>query len=175
MNEIDESRKRSGLRTLHIFLVISFIVSGYHLLAYLVMGVTPSQMKEQMVEMAGGFPDEFAIMLDKFLAIPQWYFLVSALLNVASIVGLVLMWKVRGSGFHCYTLSKLMLILMPVMFLDRSYIAIGDIMIAILFIIYYFALLRILGAFSNENNVTNVLPEENRDTGADNDNPGGEN
>ena len=125
--------------------------------------------------MASKFPDEFAIMMDKVLAIPQWYFLVQALLNAASVTGLALMWKVRGNGFHCYTLSKLMLILMPMLFLDRSYIALGDIMMAILFIVYYFVLLRRLGAFERKTVVTTELSEENSNTTDNTDNPEAEN
>lgn len=163
MKEIEEAQRKSATRTLHVLLVISFVVSGYHLLAYLVMGVTPTSMKEQMMTMSGNFPEEFAIMMDKFLAIPQWYFLVSALLNAASVAGLAMMWRLRGNGFHCYTLSKLMLMLMPVLFLDRSYIAAGDIMMAILFIVYYFVLMRMLGAFDKRNDTTDSVSVENTD------------
>lgn len=175
MNEIDEAKRKSTLRTLHVLLVVSFVVSGYHLLAYLVTGASLPLVKEQMVEMAGKFPDQWAILMDKFLAIPQWYFLVAALLNAASVTGLALMWKVRGAGFHCYTLSKLMLMLMPALFLDRSYIAIGDIMMAILFIVYYFFLMRMLGAFNRENSVTDSVSEENTNDGTSGNIQGAEN
>ena len=55
----------------------------------------------------------------------------------------------RKNGFHYYTLSKLLLMLMPVLFLDRSFVGIGNIMIGILFIALYFYLLRSLGVFSS--------------------------
>ena len=150
---MDEIRKKSARRTLHVLLVISYIVTGYYLLSYLLMGLTLPYMHEQMEAIVSKFPEEFAIMIDKVLAIPSWYFLVSALLNVVSVVGLTKMWKVQKSGFHWYTLSKLLLMLMPVLFLDRSYVAIGDMMLAILFIIYYFILLKML----NDSNSTDAV------------------
>lgn len=154
MNEIDEARRKSNLLSLHILLVISFVVSGSHLLSYLLTGTSLPFIKEEMLEVAKDLPDQFALIIDKALAVPQWYYLVAALLNVASVVGLTLMWKLKGSGFHCYTISKLLLMLMPLLFLDRSYIGIGDIMMAILFIVYYFVLLRMLGVLGGKNSVT---------------------
>ena len=64
---------------------------------------------------------------------------------------------------------------MPMLFLDRSYIALGDIMMAILFIVYYFVLLRRLGAFERKTVVTTELSEENSNTTDNTDNPEAEN
>lgn len=175
MNEMDAPRKKANLRTLRVLLVISFVVSGYHLLAYLMTAAMLPMMREVMPEMASKFPDEFAIVLDKFMVIPQWYFLVAGLLNVASVTGLALMWKLRGSGFHCYTLSKLLLMLMPVLFLDRSYIALGDIMMAILFIVYYFILFRMLGVFGSKSGVNAEESAEKTDSESEGEDSGAEN
>jgi hypothetical protein len=93
----------------------------------------------------------FTIRMEQEMDIPNWYNLLRALLDLTSIVGLVLMWRLRKNGFHAYTLSKLLLMLLPLLFLDRSYMGIGDIMIAALFIAYYFFLLKSLGAFGGKN------------------------
>ena len=155
--EIDEARRKSSLRTLRVLLVISFVVSGLYLLSYLMMALMLPTMREMMPAMLAAMPESYqvsALMMERLLALPRWYFTVTALLNATSVVGLVLMWKLRKNGFHCYTLSKLLLMAMPLLFLDRSYVSIGDMMMAILFIIYYFYLLRVLGTFGDKNSVT---------------------
>ena len=40
--------------------------------------------------------------------------------------------------------------LLPMLFLDRSYVGIGDIMLGVLFIAYYFLLLRALQVFGKQ-------------------------
>lgn len=161
---MDAVRYKSNLRMLKVLLVISFVVSGLYLLSYLMIGISLPVMREPMMAALAQFPEEYAIAMERMLGVPQWYYLVASLLNVGSVAGLVLMWKLRKNGFHCYALSKLLLILLPIMFLDRSFVAIGDIMIAILFIVYYFVLLRMLGAFSGENDVNVSITEDNTDT-----------
>ena len=69
---------------------------------------------------------------------------------------MLLMWQLRKNGFHCYTLAKLMLMLMPLLFLDRSYVGFGDMMMAVLFIVYYFFLMKSLGAFGGTPSQTDM-------------------
>lgn len=153
---MEEAKYKSNARILHILLVISFVVSGYNLLSYLLMGLTLPTMRELMPNMIATMPEKYqaaTLMVEKMLELPQWYFLVVALLNAVSVLGLILMWKLKKNGFHCYTLSKLVLMALPMMFLDRSFVSIGDMMLAVLFIVYYFFLLKVLGAFDNKNGV----------------------
>ena len=144
---MEADKRQSLLRTLHVLLVISFVNTGIYLFSELVSGLTLPLMAQYYEAHPDLFPDQWNIMLERVLRIPQWYYLLSALLDVASVVGLVLMWRLRKNGFHCYTLSKLLLMLMPMLFLDRSYVGLGNMMLAVLFIAYYFFLLRSLDAF----------------------------
>lgn len=152
--EIAQRRVVLNRRTLHVLLVFSFINTGSWILFHLGLCVSSDAMRQAllatyhtMAEQNQAF-ESAAIMMERFFAVPQWYYLLCVLLEAASVVGLVLMWRVRKNGFHAYTLSKLLLIMLPLLFLERSYVAIGDMMIAILFIAYYFFLLKSLGAFS---------------------------
>lgn len=144
---MEADKRQSLLRTLHVLLVISLVNTSAYLLSELVSGMTLPWMTQYYQSHPDLFPDQWNILLERALRIPQWYYLLSALLDAASIVGLVLMWRLRKNGFHCYTLSKLLLMLMPLLFLDRSYIGIGNMMLALLFIAYYFFLIRSLDAF----------------------------
>ena len=128
-------------------LVLSFINTGLYLLSELMLSLMLPTMNEFYANNPQQFPDEWGIMIERMLSLPQWYFVLLAVLDIASVAGLVLMWRLRKNGFHCYTLAKLMLMLMPLLFLDRSFVSIGDIMIGVLFIAYYFFLFKQLGIF----------------------------
>jgi len=166
--ELDQERYRYNLRSLHVLLVISFIITGSQFIWEVmgIVGIFP-KISEFYANNPSEYNDVFNIKMEQEMAIPQWYNLLRALLDLTSGVGLVLMWKLRKNGFHAYTLSKLLLMLLPLMFLDRSYMGIGDIMIAVLFIVYYFFLMKNLGAFNGGNAVeespSEEISEENND------------
>ncbi len=146
---MDEQKYSVNLKSLRTLLVLSFVVSGMYFISELVSGLTLPMVTAYYNAHTDAFPDQWGILLERSLSVPQWYYLLSALLDATSIAGLWMMWKMRKNGFHYYTLSKLLLMLMPVLFLDRSFVGIGNIMIGILFIALYFYLLRSLGVFSS--------------------------
>lgn len=154
--EIEELKYKANLRSLHILLVLSFINTGFYLLGELLSGLCLPWMQEYYASNPSMLPEEYSQLVQRSLQIPQWYYLLSALLDAASVVGLVLMWRLRKNGFHCYTLAKLLLMILPLLFLDRSYIGIGNIMLGVLVIAYYFFLMRALGLLSGER--VTILP-----------------
>jgi len=169
--ELEEERYRYNLRSLHVLLVISFIITGSQLI-WEIMGIAGMfpKISAFYASNPSEFNDVFNIKMEQEMAVPQWYNLLRALLDFTSGVGLVLMWRLRKNGFHAYTLSKLLLMLLPLLFLDRSYVGIGDIMIAVLFIVYYFFLMKNLGAFNGQTAVETAssdneqnVPQEDED------------
>ena len=151
----EENTRQRNLKTLHILLIISFIYTGMWVLCHFMLGFTGSDMQQSMLEVYQSMSEKnesfsaYAIFCEKLFAVPQWYYIICGLLDAISFVGLLLMWRIRKNGFHSYTLAKLMLMLMPLLFLDRSYVGFGDMMMAVLFIAYYFFLMKSLGAFGN--------------------------
>ena len=151
--ELTQQKRKANLRTLHILLVISFIYTGMWALCHFMLGITNIEARTAIQEVYNTLAEKnesysaFAIMCEKMFAVPQWYYLICGLLDAISFAGLMLMWRLRKNGFHCYTLAKLLLMLMPLLFLDRSYVGFGDMMMAVLFIAYYFFLMKSLGAF----------------------------
>lgn len=164
--EIEQRRRQVNRRTLHVLLVLSFINTGSWLLSHFALCISTDAMRQTMMDVYNVMADKnqdlksAVIMMERFFAVPQWYYLLCVLLEAASVVGMVLMWRIRKNGFHCYALSKLLLIMLPLLFLDRSFVAIGDIMIAVLFIVYYFFLLKALGAFGGGDSVKAEPPQE---------------
>jgi hypothetical protein len=148
---MDEQKYKVNMKTLRVLLVISFVVSGMYFVSELISGLTLPMMTDYYHSHPDSVPDQWGILLERSLSIPQWYYLLSAVLDAASIAGLVMMWRLRKNGFHYYTLSKLLLMLMPVLFLDRSYVGLGNVMIGVLFIVYYYYLMRVLTVSTDEN------------------------
>lgn len=164
--EIAARRSEVNRKTLHVLLVISFINTGSWILFHLALCISSDPMRQAlmatyqtMAEQNSAF-ESAVIMMEQFFSVPQWYYLLCVLLEAASVAGLVLMWRLRKNGFHCYALSKLLLMLLPLLFLDRSFVAIGDIMMGIFFIIYYFFLLKALGAFGGSNSADLESPND---------------
>lgn len=145
----------------HILLVITFIFAGLSAFAYLVTAATLPQMKGIYDQSPTLLPEQFGVMMQQLLETPRGYFLGAGVLYLLEVLGAALMWRLRWSGFHCYTLARLLLLLLPLLFLGRGFVGIGDIMMALLFIAVYFLLMRQLSA--NEPPQQPDLPQENQE------------
>lgn len=136
---------------LKVLLVLSLINAAYTFLLSAMMAI----FLPLLAEFYAAHPD----ILEKFhitatwevmSQVPQLFYAVMALLWALSFAGCLLMWKLRRSGFHCYTLAQLLLLAVPILFIGKGYSnLLGDIMFAALFIFCYWHLLKGLGAFSN--------------------------
>ncbi len=126
----------------HILLVITFVWAGMSALSYFSVALMLPEMKQIMSENPNMLPEQFSIMMERMLEAPREFYLGSALLYLLEVLGAILMWRLRWSGFHCYTLARLLLLLLPILFLGRGFIGLGDIMMALLFVGLYFVLMR---------------------------------
>lgn len=153
----------SSLTTLRILLVLSYIGSGFSMLAYLMFALLMPQMQQVVAENPGLLPDQFVTAYERLFEVPRLYFLAIALLNFISLVGITLMWRLRPSGFHCYTLAQLLLLILPLLFLGKGYVGIGDIMFTVLFIALYYFTLRRLGIMGNGDAPNLPTPTDNNE------------
>lgn len=157
---MDDKFFLSRRRSLRIVLVLSFIGSGMSFFSYLMMSVGLSSMQAMYNAGALNFPGEMTVFIEQLMETPRSFFVVSALLYAMSLGGLALMWNIRKNGFHMYTLAQLLILLVTVLFLGRERLALGDVMLTLLFVIYYFTALRQLDSLKqkeqteekNENN-----------------------
>ena len=94
--------------------------------------------------------------------VPRPYYGVMALLAVLSLAGCFLMWRLRRLGFHCYLLAQLLMLLVPLLFIGRGAVGLGNVMFTALFAFYYWRLLKALGVFSEKSPVSeNTESSEN--------------
>jgi len=75
--------------------------------------------------------------LDIMLNATPVFFLASGLLYIGSLTGALLMWKLRKTGFHTYTIAQILLLIAPVYFLKLPSPSILDLVLSGLFIILY--------------------------------------
>ena len=136
--------------TLHILLVLSMIWAGLSCFSYIMMGIMMPTLQSYYSAHPDVLPEEFYTMMEQMFEIPQTYYVVCGLLFALELIGAVLMWNLRRSGFHCYALARLLLLLLPLLFIGRGAVALGNVMFAILFIFVYYLLLRQQGVFGTK-------------------------
>lgn len=136
--------------TLRILLVLSMIWAGLSVISYLMIGVLQPSLQNYYSTHPDLLPEQFYTMMQQLFEIPRAYFIGCAVLFGLELMGAVLMWNMRRSGFHCYALARLLLVLLPLLFLGRGAVALGDVMFALLFIVVYYMLLRQLGVFGSK-------------------------
>ncbi|MBQ8703276.1 MAG: hypothetical protein IJ524_02745 [Bacteroidales bacterium] len=134
----------------HLLLVITYIFAGLSAFSYLVTAAMLPTMQQLYADNPGLLPEQFGVMMQQMLDTPRGYFLGAGLLYLLEVLGAALMWRLRWTGFHCYTLSRLLLLLLPLLFLGRGFVGIGDIMFALLFVAVYYMLMRRLTADEKE-------------------------
>lgn len=177
----DKQNYKLNLRTLRIVLVLTFIGSGYSFFNNLYMGLMLPLMSElynsgtligplaQMCAMFGADTDLIKSSIEISLAIPRIFYFIASVLYIMSFVGAIMMWRLRKTGFHFYALAQLLVLIVSMLFLDKSQVGIGDIMFTILFIVYYYITLRNLGVFSSTSEET-IPSEKQFDENNDNEN-----
>ena len=132
----------SNKTLLHVLLVLTMVWAGLSAFAYLMMAAMMPSMQTIYEQNPTLLPEQFSIMMQQLFEVPRIYYAGAGLLYVLEVVGAAFMWRLRWTGFHCYTLARLLLLLLPAIFIGKGYVGVGDIMMALLFIAIYYLLLR---------------------------------
>lgn len=127
---------------LRVLLVLTMVWAGLSAFAYLMMALMMPTMQTIYEQNPTLMPEQFAVMMQRLFEVPRIYYAGAGLLYVLEVVGAAFMWRLRWTGFHCYTLARLLLLLLPAIFIGKGYVGVGDIMMALLFIAIYYLLLR---------------------------------
>ena len=150
--------------TLHFLLVLTFITAGLNIISYTGTALLLPQMRQMVDQNPNLIPEAARTYMDMFLSLPRFFFVGSALLYILELTGGILMWQLKASGFHCYTLSRLLLLLVPVLFIGRGFLQLGDVMFAALFILAYWLVLKqlgVLGRNADTNTPDDITPNTN--------------
>lgn len=145
-------------RTLfRVLLVLTMVWAGLSAFAYLMMALMMPSMQAIYEQNPALVPEEFTVMMQRLFEVPRGYYAGAGVLYVVEALGAAFMWYLRWTGFHCYTIARLLLLLLPLLFIGRGFVGVGDIMFALLFIVVYYLLLRQLKADQPE------PPQENQE------------
>lgn len=162
-----EQQLKSVTRSLRFVLVMSMIGSGYMLLNSLFMSAFLPLFKEFVTAGLSSLPTEFKAAYELALSIPRICYVLMTILYALSLTGVIMMWRLRQNGWHCYTLAQLLLLVVPVLFMGKAYLALGDVMMAILFVGFYFVVLKeirklneLIADSSNKDSNNEITPSE---------------
>ncbi len=126
----DEKPKRPILLT--ILCILSFIGSGLSGVSLFMVYASYEEIAPMLKEMSSGFPG-----MELLLSAPKSFFLAGAVLNFFSFIGVSLLWRLRKAGFHFYTGAQILILFIPLIYIQDYPLPILDGLIAVLFIGLY--------------------------------------
>ena len=136
-NIAEEKKKRPP--SLTILCILTFIGSGSGVLSNVVCGLLYHRL-----------PELFAQMVKQGMNIPGWeiiktfpreYFIYDSILTSISLFGAIQMWKLKKIGFHFYTASQLLQIIVSMVYIGIS-VSSDTLFLSIGFILLYAMNLR---------------------------------
>jgi hypothetical protein len=126
---------------LKILCVFTFVGSGLGLLSYGIIGFIHSFFSNNL----SLIPDEQnRELIAMMLSAGRTFFFLNAILYVASFVGAVLLWRMKKVGFHVYTASQLLLLILPMAYTKGFPMPGTNIFLTILFVWGYSGFLKFM-------------------------------
>jgi hypothetical protein len=106
-----EQVKRTNFLT--TICILSFIGSGFAILG----GLIYTLLYDSILDIFAAKDDEmYQAMYDSLANLPKTYFLSELFLSIASLVGVLFMWRMRKIGFHIYTVANILVLGLPLFF-----------------------------------------------------------
>lgn len=127
--------------------ILTFIGSGFSLFSQIFSYAYYDKIPEMMINMAdvigGQYGKMYLDLADTFSSMPSYYFLLLAFVYILSISGAVFMILLRKIGFHIYTISQLLILGLPLLIIHAPF-NIGNLLLAIAFVLFYARYLKIM-------------------------------
>lgn len=127
---------------LNFLCILSFIGGGVSLLLSLLFFSLFDQIKMHIEN--GTFQHLLGDEMDMgfIVDINPDFFLWRMLLFAASVYGVYLMWNLKMTGFHIYSVSQILLLILPEIYVPSLPFPLLDISLTVLFILFYFKNLK---------------------------------
>jgi len=126
---------------LKILCVITFVGSGLGFLSYGIIGLIHDLFSSNL----SLIPDEQnRELIGMLLSAGRAFFFLSALLYAASFAGALLLWRMKKIGFHLYTASQLLLLILPMAYIKQFPMPGTSIFLTLLFIWGYSGFLKFM-------------------------------
>ena len=129
-----QEQKPERSRLLVILCSLTFLGSGINFISSILIAL----FYDQFVVIAEAMSKSFNFPgLEMFLDGKPLFFTLSAFIYIGSFVGAALMWKLKKAGFHVYTISQILLILLPMYIFHLPAPSMLEIIFSGIFIILY--------------------------------------
>ena len=134
MQNDPESQPQAGGRPklLTVLCVLSYIMGGVASFTYFMIFSMYSEIMPELAKAGEQIPGA-----ELFLSASRNFFLTGFILYFISIIGVSLMWRFRKAGFHFYTGAQVMILLMPLFYIQDAPIPFFDGILTLLFILLY--------------------------------------
>jgi len=126
---------------LKILCVMTFIGSGLGFISYGIIGLNPQYFLSNLSLAPDEESRELIAML---LSTGRTFLLLNALFYGISLAGAILLWKLRKVGFHLYTASQLLLLILPMAFIKGFPMPGTSIFMTLIFIWGYSGFLKFM-------------------------------
>lgn len=130
-----------SLVLLKVLCVITFIGSGLGFISYGMIGLIHGFFSSNL----SLIPDEQnRELIEMMLSAGRMFFFLNAVLYAVSFAGALLLWRMKKLGFHLYTASQLLLLILPLAYIKGFPMPGTNIFLTILFIWGYSGFLRFM-------------------------------
>jgi hypothetical protein len=141
----NSNRSKNSPVGLKVLCILTFIGSGFSLLAYLMFffmyDALPNMMLTMGDTMGGSFAEYYKETAEIFLRTPAYFFLLMAISYLLSIIGSGCMITMRKVGFHLYVIGQIISLGLPMAMLKSGFNLFG-ILLSITFIALYGSYLK---------------------------------
>ena len=140
---------------MYIVLVLSAIGSGSNFLSNLFSGLFYGplhaiydsgewrSMLPLLSKMSGQTDSSiFEAAMEQSMSVPRVVYLLWTLLYGMSLAGIILMFRRHKNGLHFYAIAQLLVLVVTLLFLGKAHLIVGEIMMTLLFIFYYWTTFR---------------------------------
>ncbi len=139
---IEQPKKRSDLLT--VLCILTFIGSGMSMMANGLLFLTIEPIKELLEQQSTysflGSEIDMGFLLD----ISPVFFLLQSLTLLVTIIGATQMWQLKKAGFHLYTVSQILLLILPKLFINGLPFPVPELVISASFVYLYAKSLSII-------------------------------
>jgi hypothetical protein len=79
---------------------------------------------------------------DIIFAFSKSFYIFGFLIYLASFSGALLMWRLRKEGFHLYSISQILLLILPTLYVKTDQVPLFGILLTSIFILFYYRHLK---------------------------------
>ncbi|MBN2237718.1 MAG: hypothetical protein JW729_09160 [Bacteroidales bacterium] len=130
--------------------IISFIGSGWSFFSYLITSLTYNAVVLAMqnsleMDLPKSYLETFQLVNDFVVTAGRSFFVLGTLAYAGSLFGVYKMWNMQKQGLHYYTISQLIILILPLLFVSTRLSVVPGLLLTALFVLLYARGLKMIG------------------------------